>query len=158
MPPRRGSRNLALGACAGFFAQTNSHTTRTTPPGVSPDGPRAFESGWRGYRRHTKLSVDDSPRRPASLLPCATDTEAQPFGGDRAIHQPAAGLVRRGDAVWVYVHENVPGVIEKSAAVVGAVRRGAPLADALPPSRLVRYDVPVERLERWTREALASLS
>ena len=87
-----------------------------------------------------------------------SDTEAQPFGGDRAIHQPAAGLVRRGDAVWVFVHENVPGVIEKSAAVVGAVRRGAPLADALPPSRLVRYDVPVERLERWTREALASLS
>ena len=41
---------------------------------------------------------------------------------------------------------------------LGAVRRGAPLADALPPSRLVRYDVPVERLERWTREALASLS
>lgn len=96
--------------------------------------------------------------RPASLLPCATDTEAQPFGGDRAIHQPAAGLVRRGDAVWVYVHENVPGVIEKSAAVVGAVRRGAPLADALPPSRLVRYDVPVARLETWTREALASIS
>ena len=66
--------------------------------------------------------------------------------------------MRRGDAVWVYVHENVPGVIEKSAAVVGAVRRGAPLADALPPSRLVRYDVPVARLEQWTREALASLS
>ena len=65
--------------------------------------------------------------------------------------------MRRGDAVWVYVHENVPGVIEKSAAVAAAVRRGVPLADALPPSRLVRYDVPIARLERWTREALGTV-
>ena len=31
--------------------------------------------------------------------------------GEWTAHHPAAGIVARGDEVWLYVHENVPGVV-----------------------------------------------
>lgn len=72
--------------------------------------------------------------------------------GDRTIHHPVAGLVRRGDVVWLYVHENVPGVVEKSRAMP----KGARL-QSVPRSRIVRYDIPAETLLQWTQRELTDL-
>ena len=33
-----------------------------------------------------------------------------PATGERTVHQPVSGLLRRGDSVFLYVHENVVGV------------------------------------------------
>ena len=72
--------------------------------------------------------------------------------GDRTIHHPVANLVRREGVVWLYVHENVPGVVEKSRAMPEGAR-----LQGVPRSRIVRYDIPAERLLEWTQRALAAL-
>lgn len=60
----------------------------------------------------------------------------------RSESHPAAGVVRRGDEVWLYIHESVPGV---------SMRLGRPR-----PS-LRRYRLPVSMLEMLTRKALHGL-
>ena len=87
--------------------------------------------------------------RPMALLSCEVDVLDR---GDRTIHHPVAGLVRRGDVVWLYVHENVPGVVEKSRAMPKGAR-----PQSVPRSRIVRYDMPAERLLEWTQRGLAAL-
>ena len=64
-------------------------------------------------------------------------------------------LSRRGDRVWLYVHESVPGASvdaflpkELYFAWAGLERRG----------RVARYSLPVNTLEKWTRRARRSLS
>ena len=87
--------------------------------------------------------------RPMALLSCEVDVMDR---GDRTIHHPVAGLVRRGDVVWLYVHENVPGVVEKSEAVHKAGLQ------SVPRSRIVRHDIPAETLLQWTQQELAGLA
>ena len=67
---------------------------------------------------------------------------------------PVAGLVRHGDVVWLFVHENVPGVVEKTKALSDLP---GPAPHAVPRSQIVRYDIPAAALLRWTRESLAGL-
>jgi hypothetical protein len=74
--------------------------------------------------------------------------------GERTAHHPAAGIVARGDDVWLYVHENVPGVV--------ADRVNARILSRFkylrqPPPRLVRYAIGREALRRWTEGALAQI-
>jgi hypothetical protein len=83
--------------------------------------------------------------RPKSLLSCEVDVFDR---GDRTIHHPVAGLVRRGDMVWLYVHENVPGIVEKSKLMHKS------RLQSVPASRIVRHTIPADALLRWTREAL----
>ena len=68
----------------------------------------------------------------------------------RRHHRCRRGHVR--PSRFRYVHEYVPGIAEKSAAVARATR-----ATDVPPSRLVRHTLPAARLRRWTAEALATL-
>ena len=60
----------------------------------------------------------------------------------RSESHPAAGVVRRRDEVWLYIHESVPGV---------SMRLGRPR-----PS-LRRYRLPVSMLEMLTRKAVDGL-
>ena len=62
--------------------------------------------------------------------------------------------MRRGDEVWVYIHESVPG-----AAVDAFLPKELYFAWAglQPKGRLARYVLPVSVLERWTRRARRSL-
>ena len=105
--------------------------------------------GWSLHRRLARERPLVAAREPAALR---DRPEAQPFGGDRAIHQPAAGLVRRGDAVMGLR----PRECARRHREVG--RRRGRRAPRRGTNRRRVCDVPVERLERWTREALASLS
>ena len=84
---------------------------------------------------------------PAPLLRCQVY-------GERTAHHPAAGVVARGDDVWLYVHENVPGVVaDKVNARI--LSRFKYLRQ--PPPRLVRYAIGREALRRWTEGALAQI-
>ena len=77
-------------------------------------------------------------RRPTPLQRCALDSSKE-----RTVHHPASGLLRRGNWVWLYVHENVPGVVESSNLAQGA---------EVPPSQLRRYEIPVDALTQWTTQ------
>ena len=85
--------------------------------------------------------------RPQPLTRCGV-------AGERATTHPAAGLIARGDAVDLYMHEQVP-------AIGIDTRTPADLRDFLEAhgreARLVRYRVPAAALREWTREALATL-
>ena len=63
----------------------------------------------------------------------------------RSTDHPVDGVVRRGDAVFFYVHRDVPGIARHSSD--GASRR----------SRVVRLSVPVAALRRHTARAKADL-
>ncbi|KAL1525993.1 hypothetical protein AB1Y20_020818 [Prymnesium parvum] len=82
------------------------------------------------------------------LLRCAVH-------GERTVHHPVAGVLRRGDAAHVYIHHNVPGV---TADVSPSSRAKAefPYLD-LPPTKLVRYTIPLKALHSWTMESMMSL-
>ena len=76
--------------------------------------------------------------------------------GERAVDQPAVGVVRRGDKVLLYVHENVPQVrIDARTAEVFRSHLGSKaVREGLKP-RIVRYAIDVAELRRWTRDALS---
>ena len=59
--------------------------------------------------------------------------------GERTVDQPAAGVLRRGGRVQLYVHERVPGIYDTGlrAWALRAAGRGAEVAP-----RLVRYSLP----------------
>ena len=83
---------------------------------------------------------------PTPLIPCDVD-------GERTIDHPVAGLLRRGERVIFYVHENVPGISDDRAftqpqSLPSYLRRQ---------SRLVRYSLPVADFRRWAIRSLREL-
>lgn len=74
--------------------------------------------------------------------------------GERASHHPAAGLVRHGDAIHLYLHENVPGIIADKVTP-RMLSKYASLRQ--PPPRLLRHTVRADALLRWTTRCLAKL-
>lgn len=86
---------------------------------------------------------------PRALLPCRA-------AGERAVDQPAAGMLRRDGHVLLYVHENVPGIRVDARTPEVHRKRLRQLHGAMEP-RIVRYDIPVAWLQRWTEEGLRSL-
>lgn len=72
--------------------------------------------------------------------------------GDRAVSHPAAGLIRSGDQVLIFVHEEVPNVrldLFTPFILQQHWKRSAP------PAKVVRYAISVSRLRRWTALRLA---
>jgi len=80
-----------------------------------------------------------------------TPLRACPVHGERTVDHPVAGLVHRGDEVWLYIHERVPGI---SADRLSPWPLFKHLELAAQPARLVRYRMPVALLRRWTRQSL----
>ena len=75
--------------------------------------------------------------------------------GERTMDQPALpAMVRRGSEVWLYVHEEVPGITFDRAV---PLLLQPFLLRAERPSRLVRYSFPCRLLASWTEDALESL-
>ena len=85
---------------------------------------------------------------PTPVLGCAVN-------GERTVHHPASTLLLRGDQVYLYVHENVVGITTSMMAAGPTLAKYGYLR--LPPSRVVRYSIPADRLAAWTRRALAAL-
>ena len=74
--------------------------------------------------------------------------------GDRAVSHPAAGLVRSGDQVFIFVHEEVPSVrldLFTPFILQKHWKRSSP------PGRIVRYTMSVAKLRRTTAQHLAEL-
>ena len=76
--------------------------------------------------------------------------------GERAVdHSAAPALVRRGREVWLYVHEEVPGItIDRLVPLL--LQPG--LLKAERSSRVVRYAFPCRLLATWTMGALRGLA
>jgi hypothetical protein len=75
--------------------------------------------------------------------------------GERTMDQPALpAMVRRGGEVWLYVHEEVPGITSDRAV---PLLLQPFLLKAERPSRVVRYAFPCQLLASWTEDALTSL-
>ena len=75
--------------------------------------------------------------------------------GERTLDQPAVpAMVRRGGEVWLYIHEEVPGITFDRAVPLILQPH---LLDAEQPSRVVRYAFPCGLLARWTEGAISSL-
>ena len=88
-----------------------------------------------------------SPPRP--LLRCES-------AGERSVDQPAVGMLRRADHVFLYIHKNVPQIRE-DAKTPEALRIRLRQLRHLTEPRIVRYAIPVVELQRWTEEGLRSL-
>ena len=86
--------------------------------------------------------------QPTPLLRCAVH-------GERAVHHPAAGLVRDGPLVSLYVHENVPGVTSDLTPTPAQMVAHPYLK--LPRPRLVRHTLPADALRTWTLATLSTL-
>jgi len=75
--------------------------------------------------------------------------------GERTLAHPAApSMVRRGDRLWIYIHESVPGA-SVDAYLPKELHRIWSQTEA--PGRIARYTFHVGILERWTRRARRSL-
>ena len=75
--------------------------------------------------------------------------------GERALAHPAApALVRRGTALWVYIHESVPGASVDAFLPKELYTAWVQQEDK---GRVARYTLPVSALERWTRRMRKSL-
>lgn len=74
--------------------------------------------------------------------------------GDRAVSHPVAGLVRSGEHVFLFVHEEVPSVRVDLFTPYPLWRHWNANS---PPARITRYAIPVARLRRWTAQHLAEL-
>ena len=86
---------------------------------------------------------------PRPLIHCQTV-------GERTTSHPAAGLVRRGMYVYIWIHENVPGV-NIDATMPWPHQLAAQRSNSLATeSRVVRYRVRTDTLLLWTMEAVAS--
>ena len=69
--------------------------------------------------------------------------------------QPAVpAMVRRGSEIWLYIHEEVPGITFDRA--VPLLLQPA-LLNAEKPSRVVRYSFPCQLLAQWTENAWSTL-
>ena len=75
--------------------------------------------------------------------------------GERTLDQPALpAMVRRGEEVWLYVQEEVPGItIDRSTPLL----LHTSLVKAERNSRVARYAFPCRHLARWTLGALKTL-
>lgn len=76
--------------------------------------------------------------------------------GERTIDQPASpAMLRRGDQIWLYVHEDVPRI---------TIDRALPMrmyfhhVDNEAGATLARYSFPCELLAEWTGAQLATLA
>lgn len=72
--------------------------------------------------------------------------------GERTMDQPALpSMVRRGAEVWVYVHEEVPGImVDRSTSRLAYSH----MAKTEKPSSVFRYAFPCTKLANWTQQAL----
>ena len=76
--------------------------------------------------------------------------------GERTVHHPVSGILRRGDAAHIYIHHNVPGVTADVSP--------SPKAQAEHPylklqrTRLVRYTIPLAALREWTIKSKRNLA
>ena len=86
---------------------------------------------------------------PRPLLRCRA-------AGERSVDQPAVGMLRRDDLIFFYVHENVPQIREDAKTPEELRTRLLQVRDLIAP-RIVRYSIPVVKLQQWTDESLRSL-
>ena len=79
------------------------------------------------------------------LMRCDRDLGDPTSPGHRTVHQPAAGMLRRGSHVLIFVHEHVAGILQREP---GHKQKS---------SKLRRWAVPVTAFANWTQAALCSL-
>jgi hypothetical protein len=65
-------------------------------------------------------------------------------------------MLRRDDLIFFYVHENVPQIREDAKTPEELRTRLLQVRDLIAP-RIVRYSIPVVKLQQWTDESLRSL-
>ena len=86
--------------------------------------------------------------RVTPLLSCA-------IYGERTLDQPAVpALLRRGAEIWIYIHEEVPGITFDRAVPLLLQPQ---LLAAEKSSRVVRYAFPCRLLAKWTDTALTTV-
>ena len=76
--------------------------------------------------------------------------------GERTVHHPVSGILRRGDAAHIYIHHNVPGVTADVSPSPKAQAEHPYLK--LPRTRLVRYTIPLAALREWTIKSKRNLA
>ena len=76
--------------------------------------------------------------------------------GERSVHQPAVGLLRRGDQVLLYIHENVPGIREDAKTPEKFRLRLRQVRRKIEP-RIVRYIIAADTLRSWSDNAVRSI-
>ena len=79
------------------------------------------------------------------LMRCDRDLGDPTSPGHRTVHQPAAGILRRGSHVLIFVHEHVAGILQREPE------------HKQKSSKLRRWAVPVTAFANWTQAALCSL-
>ena len=75
--------------------------------------------------------------------------------GHRTRDHPVAGIVRRGNYVWIYVHRNVPANVERTSS---ALAYNLTMLRSVFAPQVVRHDIPVSVFEEWSRRALSRLT
>ena len=114
-----------------------------------------------GLRKPIAIEPDDSNKTQAGkpspcffppgwskivpLMRCDRDLGDPISPGHRTVHQPAAGMLRRGSHVLIFVHEHVAGILQREP---GHKQKS---------SKLRRWAVPVTAFANWTQAALCSL-
>ena len=75
--------------------------------------------------------------------------------GERALAHPAApAMLRRGNEVWIYIHESVPGASVDAFLPKELYHAWANLEEK---GRVARYRLPLSTLEKWTKRMRRSL-
>ena len=156
------------------FASSGESGARARPPTLSREC-RAHRGAFRHYAAEVAaagdiylFAVNPNPALPTTLLAlftvvlggCAVVAlsasrdgarfsapwpvvRSETFFGGRSFDHPVDGFVRDGDKVHFYVHANVQGI-------TSTPRRGFP-------PHLARYTMRLDRLARWTLDALETL-
>jgi hypothetical protein len=91
------------------------------------------------------------------VVGCATNWDGLDLyerRGERTVDHVAAGVLRRGGRVQMYVHERVPGIYDAGLRA-WALRATGRAAEVAP--RLARHSLPAPDFLEWTRASLRSL-
>ena len=152
LPPRRAWRPFVPLQIDGYdHAQGDVYFWAAQPNPVSAGTLLAVLPLVHRLRACVAISFSRDGRRwsrPLPLVACRAY-------GERGAHQPAApAIIRRGDAVHIYINVDVPSI----ALDAFLPERDYRAIDARQPDgRLVRYTVPCRTLAAWTEEGLRSL-
>lgn len=152
LPPRRAWRPFVPLQIDGYEpAQGDVYFWAAQPNPVSPGTLLAVLPIVHRLRGCVAISFSRDGRRwsrPSPLVACRAY-------GERGAHQPAApALLRRGDAVYIYLNVDVPSI----ALDAFLPERDYRAIDARQPDgRLVRYTVPCATLAAWSEEGLRGL-
>lgn len=146
-----------MASCASHGAGASSSATRLTSALPSPSLASVFFDGAPAYHVCAVGVQEDTL---AHEIACALRSRRNSVRAYTAIgyvslaHPAAPAMVRRGDEVWVYIHESVPGASVDAYLPKALYRSWSNREDE---GRVARYALPASALEKWTRRQRRSL-